>query len=258
MNIGAKIKKLRKHRGWTQEQLAEECGLSKNAIWNYENGKRTPNIEMLNKVAAALHISLNDLLDFVGKSFSNNLVESILRMEYLSADCDTDFIDCYEFVTKGGNPDEYNFEVIRSHTGISIDSLKNCIENNIDLPIQEQIQLLSFWNEYGCRDDGVEFNDFIDANREEISKQPLISKHIKTILNQDSTKNNLEKMLDLLEQNSFQVSVFNNNEISISTDHGSIVNVSETTLAATYDDIIKKINSYTKFLIEEELLKTHV
>ncbi|GCD12403.1 helix-turn-helix domain-containing protein [Clostridium tagluense] len=250
MNIGDKIKKLRKYRGWTQEQMAGECGLSKNAIWNYENRKRTPNIETLSKVAEALHISLNELLDFVGKSFSKNLIESILKMNY---------------ITIADESLEYNFKTILRHTGIAIDSLKNCIENNIDLPIQEQMQLLSFWNEWefhedGYGDDKIEFEEFIDVNREEINNQPLLSKYIKTLLKEDSTKNNLEKMLDLLEQNSFRVSGFNNNEnneISISNDHVSIKNVSETKLADTYDDIIKKVNSYTKFLIEEELLKLH-
>ncbi|MFN1845036.1 helix-turn-helix domain-containing protein [Clostridioides difficile] len=38
-NIGKNIKRYRLLNGWTQEELANESGLSKNAIYNYENEK---------------------------------------------------------------------------------------------------------------------------------------------------------------------------------------------------------------------------
>jgi transcriptional regulator with XRE-family HTH domain len=64
MDIGHNIKKFRKYKNWTQKQLANECGLSKNAIWNYENKNRIPTIETVNKIADALHVSLNELNKF--------------------------------------------------------------------------------------------------------------------------------------------------------------------------------------------------
>ena len=42
--VGEKIKKYRTLRNLSQQQLANKCGLSKNAIWNYENNQRTPTI----------------------------------------------------------------------------------------------------------------------------------------------------------------------------------------------------------------------
>lgn len=48
--IGEKLKELRKASGLTQAQLAEEVGLSKSAIIQYENNVRRPNFEALAKL----------------------------------------------------------------------------------------------------------------------------------------------------------------------------------------------------------------
>lgn len=63
MNVGDKIKDLRLKRELTQEQLAKDCGLSKNAIWNYENNKRSPSIDILKKIAKALDTNVYNLID---------------------------------------------------------------------------------------------------------------------------------------------------------------------------------------------------
>lgn len=62
MNIGENIKKYRKEKGMTQEELAQKCGLSKNGLWNYENNRREPTIDVLIKISDALEVSLFDIL----------------------------------------------------------------------------------------------------------------------------------------------------------------------------------------------------
>lgn len=62
-NIGKNIKKYRLLKGWTQEQLAKESGLSKNAIYNYENDKRNPNIKFLYQIAEALDVDYENIID---------------------------------------------------------------------------------------------------------------------------------------------------------------------------------------------------
>lgn len=62
MNIGDEIKKLRKEKKLTQSELAEKCNLSKNAIWNYENNKRNPTVNTLNKIGEVLGIDLGYLI----------------------------------------------------------------------------------------------------------------------------------------------------------------------------------------------------
>ncbi len=61
-NIGKNIKRYRLLNGWTQEELANESGLSKNAIYNYENEKRIPNMTILKKICDALNINYNDIM----------------------------------------------------------------------------------------------------------------------------------------------------------------------------------------------------
>lgn len=62
MNVGKNIKRIRKNKGLTQEQVAKLSNVSKNAIYNYENDKRCPDINVLGKIADALGVSTNDIL----------------------------------------------------------------------------------------------------------------------------------------------------------------------------------------------------
>lgn len=56
MNIGDMIKKLRKDKGLTQKQLADAINVSTITIQNYENNRRKPSVEMLEKISAALNV----------------------------------------------------------------------------------------------------------------------------------------------------------------------------------------------------------
>ena len=61
MQIAEKLKKIRKERGITQNQLAEKAGLATITIQNYEGGKYEPKYETVEKLAKALEISISDL-----------------------------------------------------------------------------------------------------------------------------------------------------------------------------------------------------
>ena len=61
MNIGKRIKYVRMLRGMRQEELAGKVGLGYNEngrtrISQYENGKRTPKEDMLEKISEALNV----------------------------------------------------------------------------------------------------------------------------------------------------------------------------------------------------------
>lgn len=70
-NINQKIKEKRKEKGITQKQLAERCGLATGTIQQYESGKRKPKIENLYKIAVALMVSGEDLIQLENYSFGN-------------------------------------------------------------------------------------------------------------------------------------------------------------------------------------------
>ena len=62
IKIGDTIKKYRKMLKLSQEDLAKKSNLYRNSIYNYENNKRQPSIENLNKIATALGVTVNDLI----------------------------------------------------------------------------------------------------------------------------------------------------------------------------------------------------
>ena len=58
--IGKIIKKLRKEKGFTQEQFAEKINLSTNYLSKVERGMNTPNVETFLKMAEILDFTLED------------------------------------------------------------------------------------------------------------------------------------------------------------------------------------------------------
>jgi transcriptional regulator with XRE-family HTH domain len=57
--VGLKIKKYRKLKGWTQQQLAEKLNVSTSAITNYENATRSPMQDNLFKLADIFGVSVD-------------------------------------------------------------------------------------------------------------------------------------------------------------------------------------------------------
>lgn len=64
MDIGSKIKNLRKEKRVTQEELAEYLHISSQAVSKWETGASSPDIDMLPKLAIFFGTSLDHLLDF--------------------------------------------------------------------------------------------------------------------------------------------------------------------------------------------------
>ena len=63
IKIGLKIKFERMKKNLSQEQLALLADLSKTHIGDIERGESVPSIEVLNKIAVGLDITLPELVD---------------------------------------------------------------------------------------------------------------------------------------------------------------------------------------------------
>jgi transcriptional regulator with XRE-family HTH domain len=61
--ISKRIKTYRKEQEITQEELAEKVGVSRVYIGYVEQGRNTPSLEILEKIAKALKTKLSDLLE---------------------------------------------------------------------------------------------------------------------------------------------------------------------------------------------------
>lgn len=63
-NLASKIKALRKRRGFSQEQLAEESALSLRTVQRIEKGETVPHGDSLRKITQALNVNPDDILEW--------------------------------------------------------------------------------------------------------------------------------------------------------------------------------------------------
>ena len=60
-SIASQIKKLRKSRGWTQPQLADQLSVSKQTISNWETGIKVPRMGSLQKLADLFNVRIGEI-----------------------------------------------------------------------------------------------------------------------------------------------------------------------------------------------------
>lgn len=73
MSISEQLRHLRKSHGFTLEEMAKRCGLSKGYLSRVENGQQTPAVSTIQVLAAALNSDIADLLDAVSNSQADGL-----------------------------------------------------------------------------------------------------------------------------------------------------------------------------------------
>lgn len=80
INLGDNIRRLRKEAGLTQEQLAEALGVTAGAVYKWESGKATPELELLVEIAEFFETSVDALLDYGWQKLSmGQAVEKLRR-----------------------------------------------------------------------------------------------------------------------------------------------------------------------------------
>ena len=62
MNLGDKIKQLRKEHNLSQEQLAQKVDSVKSLIWKYEKNQASPSADMIKRIAMIFNVSSDYLL----------------------------------------------------------------------------------------------------------------------------------------------------------------------------------------------------
>ncbi len=60
--VGLNVKRMRREKAWSQEELADRCGLHRTYISGVERGIRNPTVLVLEKIASTLKAEAADLL----------------------------------------------------------------------------------------------------------------------------------------------------------------------------------------------------
>lgn len=84
IKIGAFLKALRKEKNMTQEQLAEQLGVSNRTISRWETGNNMPDIGLLTEIAEFYNVSIPELIN--GERKSENMREEVKEVAETMSD----------------------------------------------------------------------------------------------------------------------------------------------------------------------------
>ena len=68
LDLGQRVRELRKAKGWTLDQAAGQAGLARSTLSKIENGQMSPTYEAVKKLAEGLKISVPQLFTPAGKA----------------------------------------------------------------------------------------------------------------------------------------------------------------------------------------------
>lgn len=125
MDFKDKLKEIRKYKGLSQEELADQIGVSRQAITKWETGKGLPDIENMKILAEIFKTTLDELLSLAPITDSNKMIGD--RSEVIiDIDCEQHFdllLPCANTLTIATGTDEKLHIVLMSETLQQLDQL---------------------------------------------------------------------------------------------------------------------------------------
>lgn len=111
------LKRLRRERGWSQQELAQRLGLQKTSVANYEQGMSFPPLPTLEKMARLFRVSLDCLVwgNQPPDQIINDreLLELFRRIDRLSSRTRAAVIEVFEGVVFKAEHDERKNAAVR-------------------------------------------------------------------------------------------------------------------------------------------------
>lgn len=89
MKLGARLKKEREKRNWSQIYVSKKIGITNAVLSNYERGQRDPDTETLAKLAKLYEVSTDYLL---GRTDIPFIAENEIRRIFKEMKCWPDFL----------------------------------------------------------------------------------------------------------------------------------------------------------------------
>ena len=179
LNIGAKIRELRKRDGRTQDALAEALGVTAQAVSRWESGGSYPDMEMIPAIANYFHISIDELFGYHDER--EEKIKTILE-------------NATKILTKQG---------FTMYKGSLTEDVEECVnmlraaseefpnEPKILLKLAQALQMWG-WNKYGAKgrtsDSSGIIEDDIDYNSKNIYWQEAIRVYEKLLKSNPSSK----------------------------------------------------------------------
>lgn len=97
--IGRMIRKLRESRNWTQAELSEKLGITRQALSNYERDAREIDATMIVKLSNVFNVSADFILQINQKQLSIEEVEKMFEKD-IDLD-DSEFIEKNRVIISG-------------------------------------------------------------------------------------------------------------------------------------------------------------
>lgn len=179
LNIGAKIRELRKRDGRTQDALAEALGVTAQAVSRWESGGSYPDMEMIPAIANYFHISIDELFGYHDER--EEKIKTILE-------------NATKILTKQG---------FTMYKGSLTEDVEECVnmlraaseefpnEPKILLKLAQALQMWG-WNKYGAKgrtsDSSGIIEDDIDYNSKNIYWQEAVRVYEKLLKSNPSSK----------------------------------------------------------------------
>ena len=179
LNIGKKIRELRRRDGRTQDNLAETLGVTAQAVSRWESGGSYPDMEMLPAIANYFHISIDELFGYHDER--EEKIKTILE-------------NATEILTKQG---------FTMYKGSLTEDVEECVnmlraaseefpnEPKILLKLAQALQMWG-WNKYGAKghtsDSFGIIEDDIDYNSKNIYWQEAVRVYEKLLKSNPSSK----------------------------------------------------------------------
>ena len=69
--LGERVRKLRGRQGWSQEDLADNCGLHRTYVGSVERGERNVTLHSLDTLAQALEVTIADIVQGLERSLAS-------------------------------------------------------------------------------------------------------------------------------------------------------------------------------------------
>lgn len=82
MSLGTNLANLRKKKGISQEQLALEIGVSRQAISKWETDTSQPELSNIKKICEVLEITPNELMGYTNERINTQSKESFFKNKY--------------------------------------------------------------------------------------------------------------------------------------------------------------------------------